>query len=610
MLYTEIWIANYTNSIFLVTFNPFTGDSMKNRIVFLLTLSSMFVYTNIQSMDKNSGAAVANAIHSGPCIPAGITVTPLPPTPAQAPAPFVVKPNQMFSDSDHYDQKEIKEVADGTLTNVSQADLPINFSPYTTAHARASRLISSFHAETDQLQVKNSYNSRAEFEEDISKIPGARSSEIDAALAEEVLKSCPQKIADIIARIEHDVYRPGEKDIVLFGLPGMGKSTIAQAIAKKCNIPCIFFDAGKISTFYQNEGLMNLQKIFASASRYGKPCIIALDEIGLLIDKYMHKENNESGILTGLWQEMDKVSNSKIIIISSTNSMKNTPEMLTSRATAIEIPLPTQEQREKALKFHLDEQQKKLKIKYAHEVTAKNLAPKTNQFSYRDIRNLITKATAEVAIGKNNKIVTMQDCLKAISSIVNDPQRKIERAKGTWLYETTQYLKKNALPIAGIVTATACGIYYHLDAKATQKRVHLEEVARQEKYRLEDIARQERYRLEDIARQEALQAENTKHIENSNKNAAESLANQKLSTAIAGVSTGWTIGGATGGFIGGAIGRYYGGAKGAKQGAEVGAFAGSTAGSIIGAAPKKIWDGTKWIAQTAYQKTSENCSIQ
>ncbi|MBP7854493.1 AAA family ATPase, partial [Candidatus Babeliales bacterium] len=77
-------------------------------------------------------------------------------------------------------------------------------------------------------------------------IPGARPLSIDADLAESVLSISSKKVRDIVIDIEQRVLFKNKKNIIFYGPSGTGKSVLAQAIAIKCKIPCLFFNAGTI----------------------------------------------------------------------------------------------------------------------------------------------------------------------------------------------------------------------------------------------------------------------------------------------------------------------------------------------------------------------------
>ncbi|MDR3551341.1 MAG: ATP-binding protein [Candidatus Babeliales bacterium] len=329
-----------------------------------------------------------------------------------------------------------------------------------------SQFVQGGYASDSSSSIINDIEKRIALEMSMTSIPGARSSDIDDSLAEEVLDSCPAEINKVVARIKKGIFRDIEKDIVLFGVPGTGKSTIAKAIAKECNIPCLIFDAGKISTSYMNSGSMALKQIFSVALEYGKPCIVVFDELESLTKKHTNANSPEGDILISLWQEIDRVNNSNVVVILNMNSKKDLPGQMTGRTTEVHVPLPTYAQRERAFSFHLSEQKERWNLSYEDdiEIMADNLAQITHDFSQRDIKSLIIKATGNAVISGDSKLVVMQDFLAAITIIEKDSKRYEEREKETWLYDAKKYCKDNALPLinttVGIVGLIAGAVYY------------------------------------------------------------------------------------------------------------------------------------------------------
>jgi len=325
----------------------------------------------------------------------------------------------------------------------------------------------SAHGQEKFINLDDVVNNRVLLEEyAMAYIPGARSAEIDADLATEVIESSPEEIRKIIARIKKGVFRDIEKNVVLFGVPGTGKTTIAKAMGHECDMPCLLFDASKISTTYMNSGEESLKNIFALARSYGRPCIIAIDELEVLIKKHANANGHESAILIALWQEIDKASDSKIVVIVNMNSKKDMPAQMNDRTTEVYIPLPNEQQRCRAFVYHLQQQDELFYFDYEDEIPAlaRKLAGITHDFSQRDIKSMVIKATADAAIADYEKVVTMQDFKAAIKIIEKDASRKEERAKGTWLYDTKKYCKENALTVVGTgltVAGLAATIYFY-----------------------------------------------------------------------------------------------------------------------------------------------------
>lgn len=295
-------------------------------------------------------------------------------------------------------------------------------------------------------------------------IPGVCPLTIDAVVAEEVLTNSSKEIQTILARFKKNMFSQTEKNIILHGISGTGKSATAQAISIKCKVPCLFFDAGSLSNTYMNSGIDNLNKIVEHAKKlekkYGKPCIIIIDELEALTGKHVDPNNHEKNILRTFWQRLDKLSNSRVVVIGTMNRIGDVPAQLTQRTSMIEIFLPNQEQKEAILSHHLKQMQEMYNLAFAQEVTPAYLARQAKGFSNRDLKKLVERATDSVMLSsdvwdESNRKVMKSDFDSAIKQIKKTPARKLEQAVGTWrhTFKTNIRDPKFFFPAVGVIMA-------------------------------------------------------------------------------------------------------------------------------------------------------------
>ncbi len=296
-------------------------------------------------------------------------------------------------------------------------------------------------------------------------ISGARPLNMDEVLAEAVVATCPQKVNEAISDIEQGVFCCNTKNIILHGMSGTGKSCLAQAIAIKSQVPCLFFNAGDISTEYMNSGVQNLHKIIQYATelekKFDKPCVIIFDDLEALTKKHTNKNNHENNILISFWQGLDKLSNSRVVIIGNLNGTEDLPVQITNRTSMIEVPLPKFEHRKAILSYYLKAKKNKYHLIYPESTSgiAASIAQQTEGFSNRDLQNLVEQTTKPVikvpsTLDRSNKIIMADYFGNIIEQIKKDPKRKLEREIGTWKHKLKNYLRDpKALTVAGI-TAT------------------------------------------------------------------------------------------------------------------------------------------------------------
>lgn len=294
-------------------------------------------------------------------------------------------------------------------------------------------------------------------------ISGVRPLIVDEVLAEEIVANCPKEIEEVVSDIEQSVFCVNKKNAMLHGKSGTGKSCLAQAIAIKTQTPCLFFNAGGISTEYANSGVQNLDRIFQYAKelekKLGKPCIIIFDELEALTRKHVNKNNSENTILMNFWQQLDDLAHSKVVVIGTMNGIDDIPVQITNRASMIEIPLPSLEQRNAIVSYYLTTKKDKSQLIYPESISgiAAYIARQTEGFSNRDLQNLVEQVTkpvikAPIRADNSSKVVMANYFDSIIKQIKKDPKKKLEREIGTWKHTfKTSIRDPRALGVAGLV---------------------------------------------------------------------------------------------------------------------------------------------------------------
>ncbi len=333
------------------------------------------------------------------------------------------------------------------------------------------------------------------------KIPGVRPLNIDKSLAESVLENCPEEVKEIISDIEHKLFSSNKKNTIFYGPSGTGKSAIAQAIAIKCQVPCLFFNVGTISTEYKDSGIQNLSKIFKYAQELeknlGKPCIIIFDELEALTKKHANSHHAENNILVSFWQELDSMKNNNVIAIGTMNNTDDVPDQIINRTSMIKVPLPNLEQKTAIIDFHLKKRAAQYKLEYPEWLTPDYLALKTQKFSNRDLENLVEQATrsaikAPIMSNKSTKIVLGNNFDHVINQI-----KKQRREKWIHAFKKCFHDSKIVLPVLGLVLGLNVA-YNQIKSLALQEKSIAMQIANQK----ENIAMQEKNmkQAQDIAK--------------------------------------------------------------------------------------------------------------
>ncbi len=224
--------------------------------------------------------------------------------------------------------------------------------------------------------------------------------------------------------------------ILMFGLPGTGKTLMAKALAHETELNFISVKGPEFLSKWVGESAKAVRETFRKA-RTAAPCIIFFDEI----DAIALKRSKSSGsrvseqVVAQLLTEMDGLERLKdVILIAATNRPDLLdPALLRSGRFGrhIEIPLPNKDSRVKIFKIHLGDRP------IDEDISIDELAEKLDGYTGADIQGICEEATI-LAIRRGiieNQIndydistfiktkITKDDFKKAIEKITKDAKR-------------------------------------------------------------------------------------------------------------------------------------------------------------------------------------------
>jgi SpoVK/Ycf46/Vps4 family AAA+-type ATPase len=131
--------------------------------------------------------------------------------------------------------------------------------------------------------------------------------------------------------------------IILYGLPGTGKTMLAKAIAKETQSVFINFNMSSIEDKYVGESNRRMDALFTLAEKL-KKCVIFIDELdGFGASRSMLDQSHVNNLKTLLLQRMDGVTPRKgrTIFIGATNNLNAIDPAIRRRMRLhVEIDLP------------------------------------------------------------------------------------------------------------------------------------------------------------------------------------------------------------------------------------------------------------------------------
>jgi SpoVK/Ycf46/Vps4 family AAA+-type ATPase len=225
-----------------------------------------------------------------------------------------------------------------------------------------------------------------------------------------------------------------QSTLLLYGAPGVGKTTIAKYISWKTGLPLVTARLDAVISSLLGNTSKNIRKIFEYAD--SKPCILFLDEFDAIAKARddQHEMGELKRVINSLLQNIDMYTQNNVMIAAT-----NHPELLDKAIwrrfnNVIEVGQPNMEGVSKLIEMYLGKfgddlhSDKKKYERVIHLFTKK---------SPSDIRNIINNAITKSVVSNKNA-VTAEDLL--IENYLFDTRGKFSSE------ELIKYLNDNGVP--------------------------------------------------------------------------------------------------------------------------------------------------------------------
>lgn len=219
------------------------------------------------------------------------------------------------------------------------------------------------------------------------------------------------------------------KGVLIFGMPGCGKSLCAKATANKFSLPLTRLDVGRLLGKYVGESEQNMRKALAMAEAIS-PCVLWIDEL----EKAFAGVSNGSGgsghevtaRLFGQFLTWMQEKESSVFIVATANDINVLPTEFLRKGRFDEIffvDLPNSKERQQIIKIHL-----KKRGKWNFKINLNELLLRTEGYSGADLETIV-KDAIETAFIKDHEELTTEDLLESAHKIRSISQTMGDKIK-------------------------------------------------------------------------------------------------------------------------------------------------------------------------------------
>jgi len=217
------------------------------------------------------------------------------------------------------------------------------------------------------------------------------------------------------------------RGVLLFGLPGTGKTLLAKAVAHESKATFIHMSGSELVHKFIGEGAQLVRDIFQMA-RDKAPSIIFIDEIDAVGSIRTHDGTTGSAevnrTMMQLLAEMDGFrSRGDVRIIAATNRIDILDPALLRPGRfdrIIEIPMPNTEARHKILQIHARNMRRL-------EVDLFEIAKQTEGASGADLKAIVVEAGMN-ALRRNDNTVYLMDFDRAVKKVLGFDEKNNEES--------------------------------------------------------------------------------------------------------------------------------------------------------------------------------------
>lgn len=233
---------------------------------------------------------------------------------------------------------------------------------------------------------------------------------LDELIGNEQAKLEIREVIDMMAHPERYVASGAElpKGILFVGVPGVGKTLFARAIANEVGVPFYVVEGAGFSGLIYGLGVFKLKSLFNKLKKHDR-AILFIDEIDSMgsrrvADKGFGGQSDSNMTLNTLLTQMDGFHASRLLVIGATNNDGGLDPALMRAGRMdrrIYFQIPDPKERTSIFKYYLD------KVAHDPELDIQYIVGLTQGYSPADIYQIVNEAALmSTRPGNPNKVTT------------------------------------------------------------------------------------------------------------------------------------------------------------------------------------------------------------
>jgi AAA+ superfamily predicted ATPase len=205
--------------------------------------------------------------------------------------------------------------------------------------------------------------------------------------------------------------------LLLYGLPGCGKSLIGRVLAGETGLVCRFIMPSDMTSMWLGEGVMKTRALFDWALKQS-PCLLVLDELDAIAPQRREAEmhTDEKRQVNELLAQLDRISGRGVVVVATTNYVRGI-DLAIQRSGRFDVKLPVfppdKTDRLKIFDYYLSPPRLK-GFKNNDAINQERLAAEAVLFTPADIKSVVQtaarQAIRETSLSREPSLSTESIC--------------------------------------------------------------------------------------------------------------------------------------------------------------------------------------------------------